>query len=217
MAAGSITSKKISPRRAPRLCADHTRCRSTPRVPASAAAITVNTVENAVITIFDRSNTPNHSMKIGRNASVGVGKPTDTIGVTNQPTSRWREIMIPTGMPIAQASAKPASARYSVVAALMAKPPDARSLPSCATTAGNGGSRNGRTSPSCPTTAQAASTATTPLARNAAPRSRGHGIVHLACPATRTRIASLLMRATAASARTRPRNRDRRKSPARSR
>ena len=50
-------------------------------------------------------------MTIGRNAILGMGKPTEMIGSKNQLMSRLREIPIPSAMPARAPITKPLNAR----------------------------------------------------------------------------------------------------------
>jgi hypothetical protein len=66
-------------------------------------------------------------MMIGRNAILGIGKPTEMIGSKNQCASRERDIATASKMPPTAAMKKPAMARYIVSARLIQRSPSTAS------------------------------------------------------------------------------------------
>src|ERR1700691_2259933 len=67
-------------------------------------------------------------MKIGRNAILGIGNPTEMIGSKNQCTKLLRAIRIPRTTPVTDAIVKPTKARYMVSARLVIRSPEVTSV-----------------------------------------------------------------------------------------
>ena len=111
MAAGIMISPATCQSVAPKLRADQINSRSTPCSPAIVAVMIGNTAVTAMIVILEASNRPNHRMKTGRNAILGIGNPMDTSGSKNQRTHAFRIIRSPSVTPVMAAIANPTNVR----------------------------------------------------------------------------------------------------------
>jgi hypothetical protein len=110
-AAGSMICQTSARPPAPMLRADQTSSRSTPCRPARVAVTTGKIASSTTMAILVTSKKPSQRIMIGRNAILGIGKPTEMIGSKNQRMGALRDIAQPSATPAPAAIKKPASAR----------------------------------------------------------------------------------------------------------
>src|SRR6478752_3254563 len=123
--------------------ADHTNSRPTERAALYVPMTTGKMHANATRRIFDELPIPNQSMKMGRKAIFGAGKPSATNGSINHSAKRLRDMTSPQATPVAVPTSKPPKARARLSARSFVSDPSAIDRHNWSATTEKGGRNKG--------------------------------------------------------------------------